>query len=1226
MNLKDLLTAPRYGIYLPETQITTDVEYTGYGSSFRLSTSLELGDDDTFSKVKETLDEYLEQSQVYLEEKDLGLLRVLLDSAATVTSKIIAFGEDGITLASLITVNAKKVQFIYEKYNSFEYALQLSLTNQSSIKFAWSDSKLEGDFYFNIKRSFDKDVTSITGYTSFHLGNDKGAKPVTMRAGMVNRKAIRKQDDETQTTNKQPQVIANEDYTYIQLKSRSYEGITIADIARMITPDTVDMPEWLDNVAIDDFVVFRKEVTSGDDKTNTLAIMLDCHININDNLLSTKLTIFSETSKDNKTTFGFEGIVTLDGHRFRFKFKKGGNNWAIIATYDSGQKAKEINFKNLVGQLFGDEAKNNAPDVKINIKNFKAFFYYDKQGSDSKVLFGMGAEINIDLKSLPMAGQILVDANALAFKDVLVIYAKGDFNPLELKEIKALGKDYKYRAGFSVCANVVADGKSTYYTFGGSEPKAQQLLDTAESKQSIADEVASKVTWSKIDKKIGPVNLQRIGLAYKEGKIIALLDASIATKALELQLMGLGVGFNLDWDKINPDFYLNGLGLSYKTGAVEISGAFLRGKQEAIETYSGAARIKMKGFTISAIGSYAKVNDEASLFIYGLFQGNIGGDPAFYVTGIAAGFGYNRKLNVPEIDKVADFPLVKLVMTPEIGAKTGVSNLATILKELETVDSVTGKAPIEIASGNYWFALGVQFNTYKLLESFALITVNFGTKIEFNILGLSRMSFPEKSIREITKLEAPVIYIELALKLSYTLGCEVIKVEGLITPGSYIMHKDCKLTGGFAFYVWVAGEHAGDFVMTIGGYHPRFPKPDHYPVVPRVALNWQLNENLYIRGELYFALTPSGIMMGGRWELAFVSSNIEASFLMWIDMLMLWAPFYYDLQIGILIRVDAHIKLKLITIHLHIELRALLDIWGPPFSGKAEIDLGIYSFEIHFGSKTPAERKSLQWDEFANGFLPKNKPSEDKGYGAAPGSSEGEVDCISVNLNKGVISCIEEQGKASFSIANPMQMELVIDSSIPVVSLQLNDRESELRNNAETLAILGVRPCGFNSTEVSFEMEVNIKLGGKLVDNFQTEKVSKGFPDALWGGGVAPLAKEPSAPKVIQDVMSGLKLKAMTPKLNVSQEYDFSTFIESSTTNGATKMPQMEAVEQFNTREGYNQKNDLLKELMAMGFNEEDMIGATINEHIYSQGGNYFRAIPKMGSIGHDYHNPTDTE
>ena len=61
-----------------------------------------------------------------------------------------------------------------------------------------------------------------------------------------------------------------------------------------------------------------------------------------------------------------------------------------------------------------------------------------------------------------------------------------------------------------------------------------------------------------------------------------------------------------------------------------------------------------------------------------------------------------------------------------------------------------------------------------------------------------------------------------------------------MTPASFLYAGLCRITGGFAFYLWFEGEHEGDFVVSVGGYHPRFKKPDHYPVVPRLQLTYQI--------------------------------------------------------------------------------------------------------------------------------------------------------------------------------------------------------------------------------------------------------------------------------------------------------------------------------------------------------------------------------------------------
>ena len=50
-----------------------------------------------------------------------------------------------------------------------------------------------------------------------------------------------------------------------------------------------------------------------------------------------------------------------------------------------------------------------------------------------------------------------------------------------------------------------------------------------------------------------------------------------------------------------------------------------------------------------------------------------------------------------------------------------------------------------------------------------------------------------------------------------------------------------RLTGGFAFALWWKGPLAGQFVLTMGGYHPDFHR-DGYPDVPRLGLVWRISD------------------------------------------------------------------------------------------------------------------------------------------------------------------------------------------------------------------------------------------------------------------------------------------------------------------------------------------------------------------------------------------------
>ena len=69
----------------------------------------------------------------------------------------------------------------------------------------------------------------------------------------------------------------------------------------------------------------------------------------------------------------------------------------------------------------------------------------------------------------------------------------------------------------------------------------------------------------------------------------------------------------------------------------------------------------------------------------------------------------------------------------------------------------------------------------------------------------------------------------------------------------------------------------GDWVFTVGGYHPAYKPPSYYPIVPRVGINWNLSNVLTVRGEGFFAITPQICMGGGRLLATFSAGPIYAT-------------------------------------------------------------------------------------------------------------------------------------------------------------------------------------------------------------------------------------------------------------------------------------------------------------------------------------------------------------
>jgi hypothetical protein len=118
--------------------------------------------------------------------------------------------------------------------------------------------------------------------------------------------------------------------------------------------------------------------------------------------------------------------------------------------------------------------------------------------------------------------------------------------------------------------------------------------------------------------------------------------------ALSLSLDGLGIGTPIT--SFAPRFRLDGLGVDYQSGPVTLSGGLLalRGQDGSVSEYDGAVTLAAESFELAALASYS-TGSEASLFAFAFLDPPLGGPPYLFVTGVAAGFGYNRDLLIPPI-------------------------------------------------------------------------------------------------------------------------------------------------------------------------------------------------------------------------------------------------------------------------------------------------------------------------------------------------------------------------------------------------------------------------------------------------------------------------------------------------------------------------------------------------------------------------------------------------
>ncbi len=498
------------------------------------------------------------------------------------------------------------------------------------------------------------------------------------------------------------------------------------------------------------------------------------------------------------------------------------------------------------------------------------------------------------------------------------------------------------------------------------EKKLPLLLSLATEKKSPSVEpfpsfsiedsspAPSSVKWIPIQKSIGPMHLDKIGLQYDNGNMDLLLDISCTLAGLTVDLDNFTLAFDLKGllgGEISVKPSLQGLGVSYKNSALTIGGGFL-GTIDPLN-FLGTATLQTTEFSLSAVGQYAQINQNASLFIFAEASYAFGGPPFFFVTGLAGGFGYNSNLRLPGQSEVENFPFLSWLESGTI--PTDPRDALNKLNNWVT--------PVE---GNIWMGVGVRATTFELLQTSALLTARFGNDFILALLGILQARFPK---------EGELIFANIVLELEALFAPEdgVMFFSALLANGSFVIDPACHLQGGFAMFFWFGkNEHAGDFVITLGGYHPHFKPPLWYPQEPRLGFNWSLDAHVSIQGDAYFALTPSAIMAGGALHIDYHAGNLAAWLDAHADMIVWWNPFHFIADMGINIGTSYKVDLWFTSFTLTADLGADLTLWGPPTGGIVTVHWYVISFTVNFGAP-PTNSDSVQnWSQFSK-VLPDQK-------------------------------------------------------------------------------------------------------------------------------------------------------------------------------------------------------------------------------------------------------------
>jgi len=611
--------------------------------------------------------------------------------------------------------------------------------------------------------------------------------------------------------------------------------------------------------------------------------------------------------------------------------------------------------------------------------------------------------------------------------------------------------------------------------------------------------------WIAIQRALGPVYLEQVGFGVTldhddleslsllvDGRV-TLFGLTAAVDDLRITYFVLPNASLFDGNSWAVD--LAGLAISGDLSGLTISGGLLKlGAGDNLQ-YLGSLAVKFGPYGLSVFGGYSNTQNVVSFFAFGALNAPIGGPPAFFVTGIGGGIGINRSIVFPtELTHFNEFPFIRALdpaSAPPADPMAALAQLADIFP---------------IHPGNFWFAAGLSFTSFALIDGVVVISVQIGDGFELALLGLGRVALPRPQFA--------LVSIELGLlaRFSTSEGCFII--QAALTDNSWVLVKQLRLTGGFAFATWWKGPNRGHAVMSIGGYHPNFHR-DGYPVVPRIGVQVDLGI-ASLKAGFYFALTSEAIMAGGRYEVAVDLGFAGASLEFEANGIIFFDPFQYD--------VDAHARVSAWAdfglFSVHVSLGASLHIMGPSFHGEAELDLGPGSITVEFGDSSPPVRVPIPWEAFVAKYLEEASPGVPRALSAVTGAGT-----LPAEAGEGADRRTPDGVTIPFRVY--AEFEALLTTSMPAQRVEGAGAQDGAITRSPEGAALGIAPHGKAS------IDSTVKL--RLVDQFGTDHLGSlvwdvtfggGYPVAVWGPPQDIDHPQVPAGKVI-DAITGVALAAI---------------------------------------------------------------------------------------------------
>jgi hypothetical protein len=495
-----------------------------------------------------------------------------------------------------------------------------------------------------------------------------------------------------------------------------------------------------------------------------------------------------------------------------------------------------------------------------------------------------------------------------------------------------------------------------------------------------------------------------------------------------IEQIGLTANLSLPDDRsgnLGPvDFSLgfkppNGIGLSLDAGVVK-GGGYLY-FDFAKEEYAGALELAFAEIvTITAIGLLTTRMPDGSkgfsLLILMSVEFGTGIQLGFGFTLLAIGglVGLNRTMKLEAIMEGVRTGAINSIMFPQ----DVVANAPKIISDLRTI------FPPE----NDKFLIGpfvkIGWGTPTLISIALGIIIEIPGNIA--IVGVIKVALPADEVALIV------------LQVNFAGAIEFDK-QRIYFFASLFESRILFITLQGEMGLLVAYGDDANFVLSVGGFHPRFnPPPLPFPSPVRIAFDIINTPMARIRVESYFAVTSNTVQFGARADLRFGFSSFGIEGHIGFDVLIQFSPFYFIAQIS------ASVSLKAFGVGL-FSIRLSFSLEGPtPYRAKGRGSLSILFFEI-------SADFDITWGESRDTTLPPiavipllttEFEKDDNWTALLPTSSN-----LLVSLRK-----LDSASESDTLVLHPVGTLLVTQKAVPL-DTQLDKVGSQKPNDAKRFSV-----------------------------------------------------------------------------------------------------------------------------------------------------------------------------